>query len=83
MRFEGGNLLGGIVVVDAELEVIRTTDNPVLAGDETTGSHRDIGKLEGFNDGLVNLTVSYTFLDNDVPQGSIPESRKTKCIRDL
>ena len=52
MRFEGGDLLGGIVVVNTELEVIRTTDNPVLTGDKTTGSHRDIGKFEGFNNGL-------------------------------
>jgi len=50
--FEGCDLLGGIVVVDAQLEVVRTADDPVLAGNETTGSDRDIGELERFNNRL-------------------------------
>lgn len=58
MSLEGRDLFGGIIVVDTELEVIRTANNPVLAGNETTGSHGDISELEGFNNGLVNETVS-------------------------
>lgn len=49
---EGGNLLGGVVVVDTELEVITTADDPVLTGDEAAGSDGDIGELEGLDDGL-------------------------------
>lgn len=52
VSFEGGDLLGGIVVVDTELEVIRAANNPVLARNESTGTNRDIGKLECFDDRL-------------------------------
>lgn len=52
VSFEGGNLLGGVIVIDAELEVVRTADNPVLARNESTGTNRNIGKLECFDDGL-------------------------------
>ena len=50
--FEGGNLLGGVVVVDTELEVITAADDPILTGDEAAGSDRDIGELESLDDGL-------------------------------
>lgn len=50
--FEGGDLLAGVVVVDAELEVIAAADDPVLAGDEATCSHGDVGEFEGLDDGL-------------------------------
>lgn len=49
MSFKGGYLFGGIIVVYAKLEVIRTADNPVLARNETTGSDRDIGDFESFD----------------------------------
>lgn len=49
VSFEGRDLLGGVVVVDTELEVVRTANNPVLAGDETAGSYGDIGKLKSFD----------------------------------
>lgn len=52
VRFEGRDLFGGVVVVDTELEVIRTANNPVLPCDESTGADRDIGELECFDDGL-------------------------------
>ena len=52
MGLKGCDLFGGIVVVDTELEVIRTADDPVLASNEATSSHRNIGEFEGFNDGL-------------------------------
>lgn len=58
MRLKRGNLLGGVVIVDAKLEVIGTADNPVLASDETTGSYRDIGEFEGFDDRLDSLPIS-------------------------
>ena len=57
--FEGCNLFGGVVVVDTELEVIWTADNPVLPRDESTGTDRDIGKLECFDDGLWWPDFSY------------------------
>ena len=50
VRLERGYLFGGIVVVDANLKVIRTADDPVLPGDETASSHRDIGEFEGSDD---------------------------------
>lgn len=48
--FEGGDLLGGVVVVDTELEVVAAADDPVLAGDETAGSDGDICEFERFDD---------------------------------
>lgn len=50
--FEGGNLLGCVVVVDAELEVIAATHNPVLAGDEATRSYGNIGQFKRLDDCL-------------------------------
>ena len=52
MSFEGGDLFGGVVIVDTELEVIRTADNPVLPRNESTGTNGDIGEFEGFDDRL-------------------------------
>jgi len=34
------------------LKVIAAADDPVLAGNEAAGSYRDIGELEGLDDGL-------------------------------
>ena len=50
--FEGGDFLGGVVVVDAQLEVVGAADDPVLAGDEAAGAHGHVGELEGLDDGL-------------------------------
>ena len=50
MRLEGGDLLGGVVVVDTHLEVIGATDNPVLPRDEATGADGNVGKLECLDD---------------------------------
>ena len=47
---EGGDALGGIVVVDAQLKVVGTADDPVLPRNEATGTDGDIGKLEGLDD---------------------------------
>lgn len=52
MRFEGRDLLGGVVVVYSELEVITSAHNPVLAGHEATSANGDIGELEGLDDAL-------------------------------
>lgn len=52
MCLEGCDFFGGIVIVDAELKVIGTADNPVLPRNESTGTNGDIGELEGFDDGL-------------------------------
>ena len=50
--FEGGYLFGGIVIIDANLEVIGATDYPVLAGYEAASSYRDIGEFESFDNCL-------------------------------
>ena len=47
---EGGDLLGGIIIVDAQLEVVGAADDPVLSGDETAGSDRDVGQLKCLDD---------------------------------
>jgi hypothetical protein len=56
--FEGGDLFGGIVVVDTELEVIRTANNPVLPRNESTGTNGDIGEFKRLDDGLWTWIVS-------------------------
>ena len=55
VRLEGGDLLRGVVVVHAELEVIAATHDPVLARDEAAGADGDIGELEGLDDCLQAL----------------------------
>lgn len=52
MGLELRDLLGGIVVEDTDLKVVRAYDNPVLAGNEATGADGDIGNLERFDDRL-------------------------------
>ena len=52
MRLEGCNLLACVVVVDPQLEVIATANNPVLARNEATCSYGYIGEFEGLNDRL-------------------------------
>ena len=49
MRLERGYLFGGIVVVDAKLEIIGTADDPILAGNEAPSSYGDIGEFKGFD----------------------------------
>ncbi|PIA93759.1 hypothetical protein CB0940_04145 [Cercospora beticola] len=50
--FEAGDLLGSVVVVDSELEVIAAAYYPVLSCDEATCSHRHIGQFERLYDRL-------------------------------
>lgn len=57
MSFKGSDLLGGIVIVDSQLEVIGTADNPILSGNEATSANGNICELEGFDDGLVKLAL--------------------------
>lgn len=52
MCLEGSDLLGSVVVIDSELEVIATANNPILARDEATCSDRDIGQFESLDDRL-------------------------------
>lgn len=49
VSFERCDLLRCIVVVDAELEIVGAADDPVLAGNESSRSHRDIGKFKSFD----------------------------------
>ena len=46
--FERCYLLRGIVIVDPELEVIGSAYDPVLSGNKSTSSNRDICKLKSF-----------------------------------
>ena len=55
MRFKGGNLFGGIVVVHPDLKIVGTADNPILAGDEAPGSDGNIGEFERLDDYLRTL----------------------------
>ncbi len=48
---EAGDLLGSIVVDNAQLEIVRPSDNPVLPRDEATSSNRDIGQFKGLDGG--------------------------------
>ena len=48
--FKGGDLLGGVVVVDSQLEIIGAADDPVLPCDEAAGTNGHIGELEGLDD---------------------------------
>ena len=50
MRLESGDLLAGVVVVDAQLKVIAATHDPILPGNEAAGSDGNIGELEGLDD---------------------------------
>lgn len=50
VRLEVGDFLRGVVVEDAELEVVAAADDPVLAGDEAASAHGDVGQLEGLDD---------------------------------
>lgn len=50
VSFEGGDFLGCVVVVDTDLKVVGTADDPVLASNESTCADRDVGELERFND---------------------------------
>jgi hypothetical protein len=50
--FKRSDLLGCVVVVHAQLEIIATTHNPVLSSDEATSAHGHIGKFERFDDRL-------------------------------
>jgi hypothetical protein len=43
----GLDLLGGIVVVDAQFGIIGTDDNPLLAHDELSTAYRRVGDLDG------------------------------------
>lgn len=52
MCFESCDLLGSVVVVYAEMEVVRPANDPVLPRNEATGSYGDIREFECFYDGL-------------------------------
>jgi hypothetical protein len=52
MSFKRRDLLRGVVVEDAEMEVVGTNHEPVLSGDEAASADRDVGDLEGLDEGL-------------------------------
>lgn len=54
MSFEGGDFLRSVVIVYTDLEIIGTANDPVLAGDESAGSHRDVGEFKGLDNSLAS-----------------------------
>lgn len=52
MCFEGGDLFRSVVVVNAQLEVIGATDDPILARNEPASSNGDICEFKGLDNGL-------------------------------
>lgn len=55
MRLKGGNLFGGVVIIDPDVKIIGTANDPILSGDESSGSHRNIGEFESLYDCLCAL----------------------------
>lgn len=80
MCFEGGDLFRGVVIVNAQLEVIGTADYPILARNKAAGSNGDIGKFKGFDNGLV--VCQYQYL-SCCQHEDIPGSHMTRCRRGL
>lgn len=52
MCFKRRDLFGRIVVVYPDLEIVGAAYYPVLASNKAPGPDRDIGELEGFDNGL-------------------------------
>ena len=52
VSFERSDLLRGVIVVDSDLEIVRATDDPILAGNKSACPHGNICELEGLDDGL-------------------------------
>lgn len=52
MGFEGGDLLGGIVIVYPQLVIIGSAHDPILPSNEPSSSDRDIGEFECLDDRL-------------------------------
>lgn len=50
VRLKRSDLLRGVVVVDTQLKVVGTADNPVFPRNKSTGSDGDIGKFKGLDD---------------------------------
>lgn len=55
MRFKGGNLFGRVVIIHPDVEIIGTANDPILAGDESSGSNRNISEFESLYDCLFVL----------------------------
>ena len=53
MSFERGDFLRGIIIIDADLEIIGSTNNPILAGDKSPCSNGNIGELESLDNRLI------------------------------
>ncbi|KAH3678848.1 hypothetical protein OGATHE_000117 [Ogataea polymorpha] len=50
MSFKLSNAFTSIIVVNSNLKIVRTNDNPIFAGDEFPCSNRDIGNINCFDD---------------------------------
>lgn len=76
MRLEGGNLLVCVVIEDAQLEVVRASNEPVFARDELDASYRNLSDLE-----RLDQCASFVVVDVDcaiVETGEQPGFRRMK-----
>lgn len=63
MRLKTCNLLRGIIIINPQLEIIATTDDPVLPRHETTSPDWDICQLERLDYSLIpSIRISFLFL---------------------
>ena len=58
MGFEGRHFFVGVVVEDAQLEIVRARNEPVLARDKFDTAHWDLCDLERFDDGASLVVVN-------------------------
>lgn len=52
MCLKGCHLFRGVIIVNAQLEIIGTGDNPILPCDKATSTDGDVGELKRLDDGL-------------------------------
>ena len=57
MRLKRRDLLVCVVVEDAQLEIVRARNEPVLAGYETDAAHGDLRDLKGLDQGTRFVVV--------------------------
>ena len=79
MRLERGDLFVRIVVEDAQLEVVRARDEPVLARDEAAAAHGDLRDLERLDERarvvVVDVNVAVVEPDEEPWLGGVEVDR--------
>lgn len=61
MSFKGGYFLGGVVIVNSDLKIVGTANDPVLTSYEPTSPYRDVGELKGFYNCLTSSKNSVRY----------------------